>query len=79
MSLFGANWEFGSNLRQNYATLYLMIHCKEFSGHFNMMKLIRYTKVRLSKSKKQIHFWGKKTIWGQTDPKICNLKSHDLL
>ena len=29
-SLFGTSREFGSNLIQNYATLYLMIHCKNF-------------------------------------------------
>ena len=50
----------GASLVQNYATLYLMIVCKDFLKHFIMMKQKMCSKVTLFNFTKNILFLGLK-------------------
>ena len=61
-SPFVANRQFGENLVQNYATLYLMIVRKDFFKHLIMMKRKMWTKVTLFNFTQTVFFCGQKAI-----------------
>ena len=73
-SLFQAKGEFGSNLAENYLTLYLMISHRVFFKHFGMMGKDSLTKVAsVSFSQKSsfytiVHFWP---ILGRNYATLC--------